>query len=131
MIRSAIQPGPRPFDPCAGPRAHEIIVPGSCALPHLRGMTDADLARRLRTLYRTVRMLETELRHGHLDEDLVAAIDRRMEDGIGSEPRCSELRAAVDALRESLMTPRPELFGDAIRACTTLMDRIDAVLDLT
>ncbi|MCC6541422.1 MAG: hypothetical protein IT225_04310 [Flavobacteriales bacterium] len=91
-------------------------------------MTDADLVRRLRTLYRTARMLETELRHGHLDGGLITDIDQQMEQGVGSEPRCTGLRMAVDAMRESTMTPRPELFGDTIRACTRLMDQIDDIL---
>lgn len=87
-----------------------------------------DLSRRLRTLYRTVLMLETELRHGHMDEELIAAIDQQMEHGIGGDPRCEELRHAVDTLRENTITPRPELLGDTIRACEKLKDAIEEVL---
>jgi hypothetical protein len=93
-------------------------------------MTDVDLARRLRGLYRTARMLETELRHGHLDQGLITEIDQQMEQGIGSEPRCTELCAVVDEMRESTMTPRQELFADTIRACDRLKDRIEGVLSL-
>lgn len=91
-------------------------------------MTDQDLARRLRTLTRTLLMLETELRHGHLDEELLADIDQQMERGIALDPRCAGLRAMVDALRESTMTPRTELLGDTIRACEKLRAAIDEVL---
>lgn len=93
-------------------------------------MTDLDLARRLRTLYRTARMLETELRHGHLDMGLIADIDQQMEHGIGSDPRCGELSIAVDALRENTMTPRNELYADTIRACEKLKDLIEGVLSV-
>ncbi len=51
-----------------------------------------------------------------------------MEDGIATEPRCTGLRAPVDALRESTLSPRAELFGDTIRACEKLSDAIDEVL---
>ena len=40
-------------------------------------MNDLDLARRLRVLRRTVLMLQTELRHDHLDEALLAEIGAR------------------------------------------------------
>lgn len=86
------------------------------------------LARRLKTLRRTVEMLRTELRHGHLDEGLIADIDAQLEDGIGSEPRSAELRAFVDALRESTLTPRAELLADTIRACDKLGDAIEGVV---
>lgn len=88
-----------------------------------------DLARRLRALSRTVLMLQTELRQGHLDEDLIADIERQMEHGIGLDPRCDGLRAHVDALRESVLTPRPQLMADAIRACEKLRDAITDVVD--
>ncbi len=35
-------------------------------------MNDLDLARRLRRMHRTVIMLQTELRHDHVDEELIA-----------------------------------------------------------
>lgn len=42
-------------------------------VPDLRPlMDDMDLARRLRVLRRTVIMLQTELRHDHVDEELIA-----------------------------------------------------------
>jgi len=91
-------------------------------------MTDQELARSLRSLRRTVLMLQTELRHGHVDEDLIADIDQRMEHGIGTDPRTEELRPAVDALRENTLTPRSELLSDTIRACEKLNDAIEAVI---
>lgn len=91
-------------------------------------MTDLDLSRRLRALRKNVLMLETELRHGRVDEVLLAQIDILMERGIASEPRCAELPGRVDALRESTITPRPELHSDTIRACAKLMDAIEDVL---
>jgi len=87
-----------------------------------------DLARRLKTLRRTVLMLETELRHGRLDEALITEIDAQMERGIASEPRCAQLVKRVDDLRESTLTPRTELLGDTIRACEKLRDGIDEVV---
>lgn len=106
------------------------IPPDLRPIPHSaeHPMTALSLTRRLRTLTRTVLMLETELRHGHLDEELLADIDRQMEHGIGSDPRCAGLRELVDALRESTITPRAELYGDTIRACEKLKDAVDAVV---
>lgn len=86
------------------------------------------LARRLKALRRTVQMLRTELRQGHLDEGLIADIDAQLEDGIGSDPRSAVLRSFVDALRENTLTPRGELFTDTIRACDKLSDAIEGVL---
>lgn len=91
-------------------------------------MTGPELKRELLALARTVLMLETELRQEHLDEDLIAAIDQRMERGIAIDPRCARLRPAVDALRESTMTPRSELYSDTIRAGEHLRDAIDEVV---
>jgi hypothetical protein len=91
-------------------------------------MNDLDLARQLRRLRRIVLMLETELRHGRLDAELMADIDHQMENGISGEPRCAGIRETVDALRESTMTPRAELISDTIRACDKLIDAIDGVL---
>lgn len=93
-------------------------------------MTDLELARALRGLKRTVLMLQTELRHDRVDEGLIAAIDQHLERGIATEPRCEGLRSRVDALREDIMTPRPELFRDAIRACDRLNDVVEGVLAL-
>ncbi|QQR85858.1 MAG: hypothetical protein IPJ76_14805 [Flavobacteriales bacterium] len=92
-------------------------------------MTDLDLSRGLRTLRRTVLMLQTELRHGRVEVELLTEIDARMERGIASDPRCAALVTDVDALRESIITPRPELKADAIKACSKLMDDIAMVLD--
>ncbi len=91
-------------------------------------MTDIELARRLRTLRRTVLMLQTELRHGHVDEGLIAEIDQQLDHGLGVDSRCERLPAAVDALRENTMTPRAELHGDTIRACERLKDEIEAII---
>jgi len=91
-------------------------------------MNDLDLARRLRALRRTVLMLQTELRHEHVDEALIAEIDQQMEHGIATEPRCTLLPVAVDALRESAMSARVELFTDTIRACEKLKDAIEEVV---
>lgn len=98
------------------------------ALATPRPMTDLELSRALRTLRRTVQMLETELRHGRLDEALITEIDAQMERGIASEPRCAQLVKRVDDLRESTLTPRTELLGDTIRACEKLRDGIDEVV---
>ncbi len=92
-------------------------------------MDTLTLARRLKALRRTVEMLRTELRQGHLDHELVASIDAQLEDGIGSDPRSAELRGFVDALRESMLTPRAELLSDAVRACDKLGDAIVGVVD--
>jgi hypothetical protein len=92
-------------------------------------MNAKDLARRLKTLRRTVLMLETELRQGRMDKELLAAIEQQLEDGIASEPRSMVLRSFVDALRENTLTPRAELLADTIRASAKLGDAIQGVLD--
>lgn len=86
------------------------------------------LARRLKTLRRTVEMLRSELRQGHLDTELITSIDAQLEDGIGTDPRSAELRAFVDALRENTLTPRRELLADTVRACDKLSDAIEGVM---
>lgn len=91
-------------------------------------MTDLELSRALRTLRRTVQMLETELRHGRLDEGLLADIASQLENGIASDERCAVLVRGEDSLRENTLTPRPELLGDTIRACEKLKDAIEGVL---
>lgn len=91
-------------------------------------MNEVALARALRTLRRAVLMLQTELRHGRVDEALVAEIDAQMERGIASDPRCAELVKQVDALRENMLTPRPELLSDTVRACEKLKDGIEEVV---
>lgn len=92
------------------------------------GMTTLELIRRLRILQRTVRALETELRHGHLDQKLFNSIDEQMEAGIATAPRGEGLRTHVDALRENTLTPRPELMADTVRASQKLQDAIEGVL---
>lgn len=91
-------------------------------------MNDLDLARRLRRLRRTVDMLQSDLRHDHLNAILLAEIETQMEHGIATEPRCASLVAPVDALRESTLTPRPELHADTIRCCEKLKDAIEGVV---
>jgi hypothetical protein len=91
-------------------------------------MEEQDLVRRLRRLRRTVDMLQTDLRHGHLNDKLLTEIESHLEHGIAAEPRCARVRASVDALRESTFTPRPELRADTIRASEKLKDAIDGVL---
>lgn len=92
-------------------------------------MTDLELERSLRTLRRTVLMLQTELRHGRMEADLLDNIDQQMERGIATDQRCTALVSAVDRLRENTLTPRTELLGDTIRACDKLLDAIAQVLD--
>jgi hypothetical protein len=64
----------------------------------------------------------------HLDKELIASIDAQLEDGIGSDPRGAGLRAFVDALRESTLTPRAELLADTVCACDKLSDAIEGVV---
>lgn len=91
-------------------------------------MTDLALARALRALRRTVLMIQTELRHGRIDEALIADVDAQMERGIASDPRCIELVKRVDDLRESILTPRAELLSDTVRTCEKLKDAIEEVV---
>lgn len=93
-------------------------------------MTDLDLIRALRSLRRTVQMLETELRHGRLDEGLLADIESHLERGIAGDRRCITLVNGVDSLRENTLTPRPERIADTIRACEKLKDAIEGVTAL-
>lgn len=90
-------------------------------------MSDLELMRSLRTLRRTVLMLQTELRNDHVDEGLIADIDQQLANGIATDARCEGLRACVDALRESTLTPRAALYRDTIRACVELTDAIEEV----
>lgn len=75
-----------------------------------------DFARRLNTLRRNVLMLETELRQEQLDEDLLADIERQLEDGMAGRSRCAVPRQHVDTLRECTLTPRKELYADTVYA---------------
>ncbi|HQW87567.1 MAG TPA: hypothetical protein PLH93_10295 [Flavobacteriales bacterium] len=90
-------------------------------------MSDVELVRALRSLRRTVQMLETELRHGRLDEGLLADIESLMERGIAGDGRCTALVTGVDSLRENTLTPRPERIADTIRSCEKLKDAIEGV----
>ncbi len=72
-------------------------------------------------------MLETELRNEHLDVELIAEMDKQL-DSLGLDPRCAGQRDLVDRLRESTLTPRPELFRDAVRVCEKLKDAIEEVV---
>lgn len=92
-------------------------------------MKDLDLSRRLHRLHRSVILLQTELRRTHLDVELLEDIEQQMDHGISTTPRSAGLSALVDALRESILTPRPELFRDAAQACAQLKDAIELVLD--
>ncbi|MEO8591391.1 MAG: hypothetical protein ABI432_18570 [Flavobacteriales bacterium] len=90
-------------------------------------MEDLDLIRRLRRLRRAVDMLQGDLRHGRLNNTLLAEIEKHMDHGIATEPRCAGLTDPVDHLRESTLTPRPELLADTIRACERLKDAIESI----
>ncbi len=92
-------------------------------------MKELDLARRLHRLRRTVIMLQTELRLEHLDAELLAEIEQQMDHGISTDPRSAHLSLLVDALRESILTPRPELFRDATRASEQLKEGVEVILD--
>ena len=91
-------------------------------------MKDQDLIHRLRLLRRTVDTLETDLRRHHLSERLLDEVDSQMENGIAAEARCAGLGKLVDALRESVLTPREQLYQDAVRACWKLKDAIEGVV---
>ncbi len=93
-------------------------------------MNDLDLTRRLKILRRSVLMLETELRNDHMDNDLLADIDRQMEEGLAAEPRTAFLRERVDALRENVMGSGSHRFRDAIRSTAELRDAIEEVMAL-
>jgi len=90
-------------------------------------MNDLELVRRLRRLRRTVDLLQTDLRYGQVNDKLLAEIESHMEQGIATEPRCASLTTLVDAVRESTLTPRPELLADTIRAGERLRDAIEAL----
>ena len=87
------------------------------------------LARRIHRLRRSVIMLQTELRMDHLDAGLLADIELQMDHGISTDPRSARLSVLVDALRESILTPRPELFRDATRAAEQLKEGIEVILE--
>ena len=77
---------------------------------------------------RTANMLETELRQERLDGKLLEEMERQMENGIAGDARSSSLRTPVDALRESTLIARPELYKDSVRACARLKDAIEGIL---
>ena len=85
-------------------------------------------ARELRRLHRTVLMMRTELQAGNVDEGLIADIGAQLEHGIALRPEARHLNELVDALREDLLTPRPELYRDGIRSCDRLMDAISVLV---
>jgi hypothetical protein len=93
-------------------------------------MKDDDLVRRLRRMRRTVDMLQSDLRDGRVNDLLLAATEAHMENGIATEPRCGGLVPLVDELRESTLTPRPELYRDTIRASERLKDAIEGIVSL-
>lgn len=93
-------------------------------------MNDLELARRLRRLRRTVLMLETELRNGTLDEELLSDVDLQLEQGIATDPRSTYLRELVDALRESTLTASSDHYRNAIRACEKLKDAMEEVVGM-
>lgn len=73
--------------------------------------------RSLRQLKRMMEMLETEFAHGRTDHGLLADIDRMLENGLARDPRLGGLKDRLDALRESTLSPRPELHADGVRDC--------------
>ncbi|MFZ1687414.1 MAG: hypothetical protein WAU70_08340 [Flavobacteriales bacterium] len=93
-------------------------------------MNDLDLMRSLRRLRRTVDMLQADLRRDHLNKELLTEIEKHMDHGIASEPRCAGLSVRVDAVRESTLTPRRELCSDTIKACEQLKVAIDGLLNV-
>lgn len=94
----------------------------------LCAMTRSDLTRRLHRLRRSVIMLQTEFRREHLDVELIAELEKQMDHGISTDPACAGLSSLVDALRESTLTPRAELFRDGARSCEELKDAIEQVI---
>lgn len=92
-------------------------------------MKNLDLARRLHRLRRSVIMLQADYRREYMDVELLAKIEQQMDHGISTDPRCAGLSGRVDALRESILTPRPELFRDAARSCEQLKEAIEVILD--
>ena len=87
-----------------------------------------DLGTRLKILRRTVLLLETELRPGHTDADLLNDIEEQLEDCIATHPRGATLRQHLVAVRESTQTPRRELYTDTLRACVELHDAMEGVM---
>lgn len=92
-------------------------------------MQNEDLVRRLRKLSRTVYMLQTDLRHGQLNTELLVEIELLLDNGIGTDPRCTGLVPLVDTVRENTLTPRPELYTDTARACEKLKDAIGDLVE--
>ena len=84
--------------------------------------------RQLRRLKRTLEQLEAEFAHGRIDEELLADIDRMVEDGLACDPRTNELVAHLERLRENTLTPRSELYTDGIRDCRKAKSMIEEVI---
>ena len=84
--------------------------------------------RQLRLLKRTVEQLEAEFAHGHVDEGLLADIDRMLEDGVADGPEAAHLKSLLEKLRENTLTPRAELYKDGIRDCRCVKATIEGVI---
>ncbi|MEZ4807068.1 MAG: hypothetical protein R2815_06270 [Flavobacteriales bacterium] len=80
-------------------------------------MTTEELLRQLRQLKRTLEQLGSEFAQGHVDGPLLAEIDRMVDGGLAHDPRLAELCTILEQLRETTLTPRPELYSDGIRHC--------------
>ena len=84
--------------------------------------------RQLRLLKRTVEQLEAEFAHGRIDEDLLAEIDRMLEDGVADGSEAAHLKGLLERLRENTLTPRAELYKDGIRDCRRVKATIEGVI---
>lgn len=73
-------------------------------------------------------MLETELRRGQLDDGLIEEMETMLANGIGYDVRSQSLRDRLDALRETLLTPRPHRTMDGVRSCQELKHAIQTVM---
>ncbi|MBK7296717.1 MAG: hypothetical protein IPI91_08760 [Flavobacteriales bacterium] len=62
-------------------------------------MQNEDLVRRLRKLSRTVYMLQTDLRHGQLNNALLEEPESQLNHGKSTAPRCTGLVPLVDTVR--------------------------------
>jgi hypothetical protein len=91
-------------------------------------MDDQDLLHGLRRLRRTVDVLQTEIRNGHMDKQLIDEIDQQMERGISTDARCVALSTAVDVLRENSRSKGSKRFSDTLRATDKLKDGIEGVV---
>ncbi|MFZ1331926.1 MAG: hypothetical protein WAR83_07055, partial [Flavobacteriales bacterium] len=106
-----------------------LLNRASILSPIFAPMQNEDLVRRLRKLSRTVYMLQTDLRHGHMNKVLLEEIESQLDHGIATESRCTGLVPLVDNVRENTLTPRPELYTDTARACEKLKDAIGDLVE--